>query len=541
MAKESKEISLARGTAIVSVLTLASRILGFIRDLLVARGFGSSIYADCFFVAFRIPNLLRSLVAEGALSSAFVPVFADAVKQGDMKPAEVFSKILGFLLILSTFLCALSVIYAESIVKAFAPGFTDNPDLLSLCVSLTCIMLPLIICVSLVAMINGALNTLGNFGASAWAQIWMNLALIIGAVIAMYFDSYQGVRILAWSALTGSILQVLVQLPALAKKTLRLKPDFRIFNAEIALLLKLMLPAILGATVYQLGIFLNTLLASLLQEGSVSWLYYADRIIQFPLGTFSIALGSVLLPALALSFSHGKKENFSEKTFAALGYTSFLMLPLSVFVYAFAEELVELLYQRGSFNSNDTLMTALAVKTYSAGLWAVSSYGILARTFIARKDTLTATLVGILSLLINLFISLMAIGNLPDQAGILKDIQFKITAVVPALNLGHAGLSMASAIASNCSFLILCLLSVKHLDCRWSKYIYTSWLSLLISVTTGWLCINLKSALNLSSLSAICFGLAAGSFTYMCACYLFKINEAKQIAQLVIRKIRPQS
>ncbi len=537
-----KEISVAKGTAVVSSLTLLSRILGFVRDLLVARGFGSSAYADCFFVAFRIPNLLRSLVAEGALSSAFVPVFADSVKAGGNRPSEVFRSIAGFLFILSTGLCALSIIFADSIVRAFAPGFMDNPEMFGLCVSLTRIMLPLIICVSFVAMINGALNTLGNFGASAWAQIWMNLALIAGAIIAMYFDSYEGVKILAWSALLGSVLQVIVQLPALTRHSLKIIPDFRIINSSVGLLVKLMLPAVIGATVYQLGIFLNTILASLLEEGSVSWLYYADRIIQFPLGTFSIALGSVLLPALALSHSRGNSTDFSERTFAALGFTSFIMLPLSVFIFIFANELVQLLYQRGSFNPVDTLMTAKAVQAYAAGLWAISSYGILARTFIARKDTVTATLTGIASLLINLLISLVCIGPLAAEAGLLRTVQLQLTSFIPAISLGHVGLSLASALASNFSFLILAFLSSKHFGTdtnnHWKNYLMTSWLSLTVALIVGGIFAYIKTISLLAPVWQVMFSAGFGSVIFLSACYILKIREASQIFSLIQKTIR---
>jgi putative peptidoglycan lipid II flippase len=528
-----KEISVARGTVIVSFLTLISRFLGFFRDLLIAKGFGSSVYADCFFIAFRIPNLLRSLVAEGALSSAFVPIFADSVKEGQSAPNRTFQNVLGFVLSLTVLLTALGILFSESIVSSFAPGLKQNQEVFELCVSMTAYMLPMIICLSLVALINAALNTLGNFGAAAWAQIYMNLTLIAGAAAAMYFESVVGVKLLAWSALAGSIVQVLIQIPALLKNKLSFRPNFSIFNSQIALLLKLMLPAIIGATVYQLGIFLNTLLASLLEEGSVSWLYYADRLIQFPLGTFSIALGSVLLPALALSHSKGQKHDFSSKTFSALGFTAFFMLPLTIFIFIFAKDIISIIYERGSFSSRDTEMTASAVRAYTAGLWAISSYGLLARTFIARKDTVTATLVGVFSLFINFCVSLLTIGALKQESGIIANIQAELFKLSPSLDLGHTGLALASAIAANFSFLLLALLSRKHLEADWKSYLYTSFISGLIAIFAAWICIELAAAINASRLITLCASLVFGGFIYVSFCSLLGVKESKLTLNLL--------
>ena len=228
-------ISLARGTAVVSILTLLSRVLGFVRDLAIARGFGSSAFSDCFFVAFRIPNLLRSFVAEGALSSAFVPVFADSLHKGHSQARATIRNVSGFIFILTTILSCLGIIFAPQIVSTFAPGFKDDPDLMLLCIELTRYMLPIVLCVSLVAMLNGALNTLGNFGASAWSQVWMNIILILGAIAALWQNKENGVRLLAISAMLGAILQVLVQLPALRKG---LASDGRTTVAEMTKLIR---------------------------------------------------------------------------------------------------------------------------------------------------------------------------------------------------------------------------------------------------------------------------------------------------------------
>ena len=327
----AKEIqnSMVRGTGIVGSLTLVSRVLGFVRDMLVARLFGSGLYADTFFVAFRIPNLLRSLVAEGALTSAFVPVFASELKQGKEEAQSAFSSVMGLLLLTTALLSVVGIYLASTIVAFFAPGFGVGTEKFELCVLLTQVMLPYIMFVSVIALLNGALNSVKIFGSSALAQVVMNVVLILGAWAAMYLESRAGVIALAVSVMVGGAAHLVAQVPALSRSGFSLAPSLHVFTPVTRQLLKLMLPAVVGATVYQLTIFLNTVMASLLREGSVSWLFYADRLTQLPIGIFSIALASVLLPTLSQAHVEKNRELFVKNLIDAVRYTSFFMIPLA--------------------------------------------------------------------------------------------------------------------------------------------------------------------------------------------------------------------
>jgi len=242
--------TIVRGTGVVSALTLLSRLLGFVRDVLVARLFGASYIADAFFVAFRIPNLLRSFVAEGALTSAFVPVFSQELRAGHERAQAALSAVGTLLFIATALISFLGIIGAELIVELFAPGFGADPAKLDLCVLLTQIMLPFIICVSFVAMLNGALNSARIFGAAAWAQVWMNVALIGGALFAGYYAERNAAIILAISVIIGGIIQVVVQLPALRRAGFHLYPTRAIATAPVKEVLRLMVPATIGAAVY---------------------------------------------------------------------------------------------------------------------------------------------------------------------------------------------------------------------------------------------------------------------------------------------------
>ena len=314
---------LLRGTAIVSVLTLLSRLLGFVRDLLIARLLGASLYADAFFVAFRIPNLLRSFVAEGALTSAFVPVFSSSLAKDKQEAFSAFRRVLGFLLMLTILLSSFGILYAPDVVLLLAPGFSEDLGKYQLCITLTKIMLPYIACVSVIAMINAALNSLHIFGASAWAQVTMNGVLIIGALCAMVFEPERATIILAYSVLVGGLVQIVVQITSCLRAGLSLRPSFNIIRRDVGEVVRLMIPATIGASVYQITIFIATLLASLLPSGSVSWLFYADRIAQFPIGIFSVALASVLLPALSTASANADSDRFRRSLADSLRYTSF--------------------------------------------------------------------------------------------------------------------------------------------------------------------------------------------------------------------------
>jgi len=529
-----------RGTGIVSALTLVSRLLGFIRDLLVARLFGAGFYADAFFVAFRLPNLLRSFVAEGALSSAFVPVFSGELAAGEARARAAVRSVSALILALTLVLSIAGIIFAPQIVDLFAPGFDE--DKRALCIVLTRVMLPFIICVSFVAMLNGALNALRIFGASAWAQVWMNGILITGAIAAGWYDARGAALCLAWSVVVGGVVQVLVQLPAMRRAGLSILPTGGLRTAVNGEIVRLMAPAIVGATVYQLTIFLNTILASLLEEGSVSWLFYADRLTQLPVGIFSIALASVLLPTLARARAEGNHGEFSGSLINSLRYTSFLIIPTAALIFIFAEPLIALMFERGAFTPYATGRTALAAQALALGLWSVSCHSMLVRAFLARKDTRTPTLIGIATLVLTLCFSLLFMGPVRVFDGALAASISTLSGVVQqcplALDLGHAGLGLAASLASLGTMLLTAATLSRRLpDLEWRPFIRASIQAILASgVMVGAL---LSGAAYLppgaSYLTKLLIGLPAGAIIYLLSAWVLKSTEWQETVGLIRR------
>ncbi len=535
--QDSKQ--LIKGTSIVALMTLLSRFFGLIRDLLVARLFGASAIADCFFVAFRIPNLLRSFVAEGALSAAFVPIFASELKTGKERAQEVISQVIGFLTIITSTLTILGILFAGDILSLIAPGFMQKGNA-ALCILLTQIMMPYIICISLVAMLNGALNSVNIFGVAALAQVVMNIALIFGALLAGRYEEVEAVKILAYSVIAGGLLQVMIQIPALSKAGFKFLPKFNLFSRPIYDLVKLMLPAIFGATVYQIAQFLNTLFATLLETGSVSWLFYADRLTQLPIGIFSIALASVLLPTLSKANVDKNSTGFATNLTDSLRYTSFFIIPMAAILFFHAKDLIQILFERGEFTSLDTFNTAIAVQAYSVGLWTVSCHSMLARAFIARRDTVTPTLVGLASLFLSIFMSLILMGSFKsgssEVAAFFKDLQNTIGGYFPLLDLNHSGLALASSISTYFNFLALALIiTLKNIGISWGNFIKTSvktisaisaaiYISSLIPQITGF---NIISSLSHILISVIIFFLIS---------LFIKSKETLEIISLIKRR-----
>ena len=513
------------------------------RDLAVARLFGAGFFTDAFFVAFRIPNLLRSLVAEGALTSAFVPVFAGELKQSRQAAAQALSAATSLLLTVTVLLSFLGIIFAPEIVSLTAPGFGIGTEKALLCITLTRIMLPYIMFVSLVAMINGALNTVGIFGAAPLAQIAMNAVLILGALAAGFLDDYSGVIFLAVSVILGGGAEIFVQCPGLKRANFSLRPAKRMLTPATRQMAKLMLPAVLGAAIYQIAVFINTLLASLLQNGSISWLFYADRIAQLPIGVFTVALASVLLPALSTAAASADNRAFSANLINALRYTSFFIIPISGGLFFYAEPITAFVFERGAFSPAATAATALAVQGMCVGLWGVSCVSMAMRAFIARKDTLTPALIGALSLCLGTVISLLLMGP-PESGreGMLYDLVARLQGLLAmhflSADLGHCGLAISSGLAQMVSFLVLiALLQRRNLDIDWRPFVRATYHSLMASsVMLAGLTV-LESA-GLSPVATLFTGIPAGFMIYAAVAMLLKSPELKETISTFTRIIR---
>lgn len=405
-------MNLLKALATVSSFTLLSRITGFIRDLLIARAFGAGLYTDAFFVAFKLPNLLRRLFAEGAFSQAFVPILAEYKnKNGEEASRQLISKVASLLTLVLLAVAALGVLGAPLLVYISAPGFADEPAKFDLTVLLTRVTFPYIAFMSLVALSAGVLNTWSRFSIPAFTPVLLNVAMILGAtVLAKHFDP--PVLALAWGVLLGGALQLALQIPALMRLGMLPRPTLDFSDPGVRRILILMGPATLGVSVAQISLLINTIFASFLGTGSVSWLYYADRLMEFPAGMLGVALGTILLPSLAKHYADESPEEYSRLLDWGLRLTVLLALPAAVALAVLAVPLISTLFLYGEFTANDMWMTRQALIAYSVGLLGLILVKVLAPGFYARQNIRTPVKVGIFTLLATQMMNLAFIWHL---------------------------------------------------------------------------------------------------------------------------------
>ena len=419
----SENSQIVKAAGVVGGATLMSRILGFIRDAVIAWFFGAGFSSDAFIAAFRIPNLLRRLFAEGSLSSAFIPIFTEYIlKQGQ---AEAFHlarsafRLLGAVLVITTIF---GVLLSPWIVRLIAPGF--SADKLSLTIILTRLMFPYIIFIGLVAICMGILNALGHFAAPAFAPVLLNLS-IIGSVLFISPYLTSPVIGLAVGVLIGGFLQLALQLPVLIRRGFYFWQEAKMIHPGLKRVGTLIPPVILGGAVYQINILVGTLLGSLLDQGSITYLYFADRLVQFPLGIFAIATATALLPSLARQAAKGDLNALKDTFDQTLKLVFFITIPATVGLIILREPIVALLFQRGEFDVQATRLTAQALLYYSIGLWAFSAVRIVAATFFALQDTRTPLRIAGISIFANI-----------------------VLGVVLMKPFAHGGLALATSLAS---------------------------------------------------------------------------------------------
>ncbi|MHB8727932.1 MAG: murein biosynthesis integral membrane protein MurJ [Sulfuricaulis sp.] len=395
-------------------MTLLSRISGLVRDVLFAGliGAGTGVSADAFYVAFRIPNFLRRIFGEGAFSQSFVPVFAEYKANHTVEEARAFvdhlASIFGAILFVITLI---GVIAAPILVMILAPGFISDPHhKYEMTVQMLRITFPYLFFISLVAMAAGILNTYGRFGAAAFTPVLLNLSLI-GAAVWLAPHMAEPVMALAWGVFIAGVAQLLFQVPFLRGLRMLPRPRLRLRERHdgVMRVFKLMLPAIFGVSVAQINMLVNTVLASFLVTGSVSWLYYSDRLMQFPLGVFGIALATVILPGLARRHIHNSHEEFSNLLDWALRWVFLIAVPASVALVALSGPLLATFFFRGKFNANDVAMSADALMAFSLGLLGFILIKVLAPGFYARQDTKTPMRIGVISLVMNILLSLLLV------------------------------------------------------------------------------------------------------------------------------------
>lgn len=415
-------MNLLKALAKVGSMTFVSRILGFVRDTLIARVFGAGMLSDAFIVAFKIPNLLRRISAEGAFSQAFVPILAEYKSQRSVEETHnLISRVATWLGLILVVVTILGMLAAPWIVSLMAPGFTGDQPKMQLTVELLRITFPYIFFISLVSMAGGVLNTYNKFGIPAFTPVWLNVTMI--AAVLFFADHFaEPIKVLAWAVFFGGFFQLVFQIPFLKQIGLLPRFDFHAGDDGVWRILKLMGPAVLGVSVAQISMITNTIFASFLKTGSVSWLYYADRLMEFPTGVLGVALGTILLPSLSKAYAGKDESEYSQLLDWGLRLTFILAAPAAVALAVLATPLVTALFHYGKFTPTDVAMTQQALIAYSVGLLGLILVKILAPGFYARQNIKTPVKIAVFTLVVTQLMNGLFIFVLP---------------------LGHAGLALA--------------------------------------------------------------------------------------------------
>ncbi len=410
-------MNLLRTLAKVSSMTMVSRILGFVRDTIIARVFGAGMATDAFFVAFKLPNLLRRIFAEGAFAQAFVPILAEYRQTRSAEATQAFARhVAGLLTLILVLVTAVGIVAAPWVIYVSAPGFVQEPDKFALSTQLLRITFPYILWISLSAMVGSILNTYHQFSIPAFTPTFLNLSFIVFALwLAPYFDP--PVLALAWAVFVGGLLQLGFQLPFLHKIGFLKWPKLNLKDAAVNRVVKQMAPAILGVSVSQISQVINTIFASFLVSGSVSWMYYADRLMELPTGVLGVALGTILLPTLSKHAASQSTQAFSALLDWGMRLCLLLALPAAVGLAVLSFPLVATLFMYNKFTLHDAQMTQYALVAYSFGLVGLILVKVLAPGFYARQNIKTPVKVAIFTLLMTQLMNLLFIWKL-QHAGL---------------------------------------------------------------------------------------------------------------------------
>ncbi|MCP4875154.1 MAG: murein biosynthesis integral membrane protein MurJ [Gammaproteobacteria bacterium] len=404
--------ALIKSTVSVSSMTLLSRLLGLARDIVIARFFSASDAADAFFVAFKIPNFLRRLFAEGAFSLAFVPVLTEyrsnysAAQTRDL--IDRVAGTLGFILLL---LSVLGVVASPLLIGIFAAGFIDQPVKFDLTADMLRLTFPYILLISMTAMSGGILNTWKRFAVPAFTPVLLNLSLI-GCALWLSPQLEMPITALAWGVLIAGVAQLLFQLPFLYREGLLPRPRWGWRHEGVQKIIKLMIPALFGSSVAQINLLFDTFIASFLVTGSVSWLYYSDRLLEFPLGVFGVALATVVLPNLSQAHYKNGDDSFNQTMHWAIQLTLIIAVPATFGLFLLAQPILSTLFEYGAFEFNDSMMAAYSLMAYSLGLPAFIMIKILANGFYARQDTRTPVRIGIQAMFINMLLNVVFVVSM---------------------------------------------------------------------------------------------------------------------------------
>lgn len=522
MASEKRNIFRAAG--VLGIATVASRIAGLVRDMVVAAVFGAGMVTDAFFVAFTIPNLLRRFFAEGSLTAAFVPTFTDVLHREGTEEARRVLRICWTLLLIVLFcVTLLGILSSPWLVKLIGYGFIGSPGKLALTDLLNQLMFPYIFFVSLVALFAGVLNVSGHFLLPALSPVMLNLAMI-GAAVVVAPRLEQPITALAYGVLLGGVVQFLMQIPILSRQGYDLRLDFNFRHAAVIRIVKLMLPGLLGVAIYQINVVVTRLLASFLQEGSVSWLYYGQRLFEFPQGVFVVSLAQAVLPTMSRQAAANDEDGFRESLRFALILILLVTIPAALGLVLCSEAVYSLFFMRGSFSAFDVSQAALALVWYAPGLLFVGISRVVVPCFYAMKDTRTPVLISFWTLVVNVVAGLLMMRL-----------------------MGHAGLALALTIASVFNAVVLLLILARRLGRLELGNVFATALrmipGLVVMSVSVYMVLNqvdwLVPGTFLLRLALLSAAILLGGLIYFVSLSLFGVKEVQQVLELIKRRLAP--
>lgn len=510
---------IAKSAAIISIATFCSRILGFIRDVAIARMFGVYIYAQAFAIAFKIPNLFRDLVGEGAANAAIVPVLSEYnTKHTKEEFWELANILLNISLVLLMLITILGIIFSPYIVRLIAPGFLASPEKFSITVNLSRIIFPYILLVCLSAYSMGILNSLKHFTVPAFASCFLNISIIIFVLIFK-----EGVTGLALGILIGGLLQLGIQIPVLYRKGFRLTLAHRLRHKAVDKIGKLMLPRILSSSIYQLNNFVDSIFGSLswiVGEGGVAILYFSYRLILFPLGIFSNALSQATLPTLSTQAAEKNLDQLKHTLLWSLRMSFFVLIPASLGLMILAHPIISTLFGGGRFDLYSVRVTSDALLFYSIGLFAYGATKILHSCFFALQDTKTPAKVAFLTLALNVLLNY---------------------ALMYPLKIG--GIALATSISGTITFFVLFAILNKKIGGIMTKEVFSSLLRISISSLFMAVICYIISQNNIILGSGIFIRfinlgliISLSVFSYLFFCHIFKVQEMRELRRWIFKK-----
>ncbi len=518
---KSENARVAKAAGIVGAATLVSRVFGLLRDVVIAAFFGANWMTDAFWVAFRIPNMLRRLLGEGSLTVSFVPVFTEYLQKKSKEQAlELASNAFTILSIILAFVSVLGIFLSPLIVGLIAPGFISDPRQFALAVFLNRLMFPYIFFIALVALCMGILNSFRHFTAPALSPVMLNIAMIASALTLRSFFA-EPITALAVGVLVGGVLQLAMQWPVLLKFGVKIKFRCNLRHPGVRQIGLLMLPAILGAGVTTINVFVGTILASLLPGGSVTYLFYADRIMELPLGVFAIAIGTATLPSFSRHVAAGNMDELKSSIAFSLRLMLFLTIPAMVALMALSLPIISVLFQRGAFDAQAAIYTGQALFCYALGLWAVSVLRVFISSFYSLQDSKWPMKAAIITLIVNV-----------------------VASVALMFPLKHNGLALANSLASMVNVIILIIVLKKKIGIFLDRGFYVSTIKIIISSLVMWGSILLvdfvlpwdTQAQAKARLIYLLVAIVTGATTYFVCAYLLKSPEIHSILGQIKRR-----